>query len=242
MVVQLPLYQRGLSALDEGALQNATVRMLAGEILYRDVNTMLAPGIYYLQAVLYSLAGVRFVVSRAAMIVLNAATAALLYAIAETLMPPVWAALPAVLYALLIVWGFPVLTMLNYSPVAMLFMLGVVRLLLVDPARLGTPRLFAVGLLLGLGITCKQNFGFLGAVAAAGTAVLLTGPSRRARPRARAARGRRRDRRPSAARLLRRARGAQRPRARHDPRDAHRAANLLPPSDPRRSRRDPSRA
>ena len=173
MVVQLPLYQRGLSALDEGALQNATVRMLAGEILYRDVNTMLAPGIYYLQAVLYSLAGVRFIVSRAAMIVLNAATAALLYSIAETLMPPVWAALPAVVYALLIVWGFPVLTMFNYSPVAMLLMLAVVRLLLVDPERLGAPRLFAVGLLLGLGITCKQNFGFLGAVGAAGTAVLL---------------------------------------------------------------------
>jgi hypothetical protein len=173
-LVQLPYVNRGLVAMDEGALQNAALRLLEGEVLYRDVNTMIAPGSYYLQALLYKIAGVDIVVGRLAMLLINTVIAFLLYAIGRTVMPPLWAVLPPTLYGILLVLAFPVLTMFNYSPLALVLVLAVLRLLLVSRDGRGAGRLFAGGVLLGLAVSCKQSYGFVALIAAAMSVVGLS--------------------------------------------------------------------
>ena len=63
-LVVLPLRRRGLIPNDEGWLLHPTLRMLEGEVLYRDVWVHYAPLRYHLLEALFSLAEPSLLVAR----------------------------------------------------------------------------------------------------------------------------------------------------------------------------------
>jgi hypothetical protein len=169
VLAQLGIYDRGLVALDEGQLMNIAVRINHGEVLYRDIYTGIFPGVYYITALLLALGGNDLLVTRAAQVLVNAATAACLWWLTRRVTSRGWALVPVVLYLVLVVLSFPVLTMLNYSPVSLLFGLAALVCLLRYLEHAGTAAGIAVGVLLAGCALTKQNFGGL-----ALAAVLLT--------------------------------------------------------------------
>ncbi len=71
----LPIAHTDLSMLDEGALLYVAERLTKGDVLYRDIVTGIMPGVYYLQALLFTVFGYSVSVSRAlagATLMLNA--------------------------------------------------------------------------------------------------------------------------------------------------------------------------
>ena len=162
---QLPILDRGAVPLDEGQLVAIADRILAGDVLYRDVYTGIFPGIYYATATLFAVFGPDVVVTRWAAALVNAATAALLFAAGERAMRPAFALLAPALFVALVPFAYPALTMFNYSPLALVFALGSLVLLLraLESGRLVEAA--GAGLLLGACGLVKQNFGAYTAVA-----------------------------------------------------------------------------
>jgi hypothetical protein len=77
------------------------VRILHGQLPYRDFQTAYPPAGYYLHAALFRLFGVALPVMRVAGSVACAGTAALLFVVAAELLPTAWALLPSLLYVVL---------------------------------------------------------------------------------------------------------------------------------------------
>ncbi|MDJ0851484.1 MAG: glycosyltransferase family 39 protein [Myxococcota bacterium] len=165
LCAQLPILARGAVPLDEGQLVAIADRILAGDVLYRDIYTGIFPGIYYLTAGLFGVFGPDVVVTRWAAAFVNAATAALLFAVGSHAMGTRFALLAPLLYTALVPFAYPALTMFNYSPLALLFALGALFFLLryLASGRLGEA--VAAGLLLGACGLVKQNFGAYAAAA-----------------------------------------------------------------------------
>ena len=161
VIAQLPLYDRSLVPMDEGHLLAAADALASGKRLYADIHTGIFPGIYLIASALLELFGRDAVVLRWAAVAMNTVIALALYAIGRRAVAQHWAWLPPLLYLALIAVGFPVLSMFNYSTLAMAF--GLVALLLLLRYLEGGRIL--EGLLLGLFIAAaaltKQNFGGL---------------------------------------------------------------------------------
>jgi hypothetical protein len=172
LLAQLGIFARGVVPVDEGQLVTIADRLLRGEVLYRDVYTGLFPGIYYATALLFGLFGEDVVVTRWAQACVNAATAAALWQLGRRVVTGAWAGVAPVLYVGLVALGFPGLTMLNYSPLALVLALYalVFGLRYLESARVTDAVL--TGLLLGGCGLVKQNFGGL-AVAAVVAGLLL---------------------------------------------------------------------
>ena len=136
-------------------------RLLRGEVLYRDVYTGIFPGLYYSTAALFSLFGSDVHVTRLAQMAVNAGTALCLWLLGRRVMSAAWAALAPLFYLVLVVVGFPGLTMFNYSPLSLVLALFALLFLL---RHLEAPRKMdgiAAGLLLAGCALTKQNFGAL---------------------------------------------------------------------------------
>ena len=161
LLAQIPIYDRSIIHVDEGQLVAIAARLLRGEVLYRDVYTGIFPGLYYSTAALFSLFGSDVRVTRLAQAAVNAGTALCLWLLGRRVMSPAWAALAPLLYAVLVVVGFPGLTMFNYSPLSLVLALFALLFLL---RHLEAPRQadgIAAGLLLAGCALTKQNFGAL---------------------------------------------------------------------------------
>ena len=161
LLAQIPIYDRSIIHVDEGQLVAIAARLLRGEVLYRDVYTGIFPGLYYSTAALFSLFGSDVRVTRLAQVAVNAGTALCLWLLGRRVMSAAWAALAPLLYAVLVVVGFPGLTMFNYSPLSLVLALFALLFLL---RQLEAPRRadgIAAGLLLAGCALTKQNFGAL---------------------------------------------------------------------------------
>jgi hypothetical protein len=161
LLAQWPLYDRALVPMDEGHLAAAAGWMLQGKLLYRDIHTGIFPGIYLLTSGLFALFGHDFVVTRLAAVAMNVCITLCLWLVSRRMLRPHWALLPSILYLCLLAVAFPVLSMFNYSTLAVCF--GLLGLLFA--LRYMENGHFADGLLLGLFVACagltKQNFGGL---------------------------------------------------------------------------------
>ncbi len=159
IAVQVPIFDRTIVPLDEGQLLAIAYRIRNGELLYRDIYTGIFPGVYYATALLVWLAGADLLVTRWAAVFLNVAVALLLWSLASRLVRPFWALLPPLLFAILVVIGFPALTILSYSVLSLLFALIAV-LSFVRYLEAGRTR---DAVLTGLALTAcaltKQNYG-----------------------------------------------------------------------------------
>lgn len=158
-LAQTGIYDRSIIPLDEGQLINTGARIVAGEVLYRDIYTGIAPFSYYLTAAWLWLFGDSVVATRILQVGLNAATAGLLWAIGTRSMSGFWALLAPVLFTGTLLLSFPIYTMLAYSSVGLVTSLAAALFLLryLETGRLNDG--IGLGLFIALTALTKQNYG-----------------------------------------------------------------------------------
>lgn len=160
-VAQWPLFDRGLVPMDEGHLAAAADWMLDGQRLYADVHTGIFPGIYLVTSGLFALFGRDLLVARVAAACVNVVTMLALWSVARRAVSPRIALLPPLLHLALVAFAFPVLSMFNYSTLALslglLGLLCLLRYLEAGRARDGA----LLGLCVAAAALTKQNFGAL---------------------------------------------------------------------------------
>ena len=98
--VLMPLRPYGLQRGNEGWLLHPVMRMLEGEVLYRDVLTYYAPLYYHLVALAFTLFGPSFLLSRTLSVIVLVATAALAYRVGRRWFPTWFAWCPPLVYVL----------------------------------------------------------------------------------------------------------------------------------------------
>ncbi len=143
----------GLMLLDEGYVVHAAERMLAGELLYRDVYGHYGPLLYHALAIAFDTAGPSILVSRTVYLVLLLANVAIAYRLARRFAPPAGALVPAALLA--IVPG-------QWSKATVGLAMGVVLLALARALeRPATRRCLVLGLAGGLAVAARQDLGLV---------------------------------------------------------------------------------
>ncbi len=96
LVIDAILLTYGLDELDEGYFAEQAMRVVRGDLPYRDFESLYTPGVLYLHAIVFKALGAPYLVApRLIALAARAALAAGLYVLGRPLMPPLWAALPA---------------------------------------------------------------------------------------------------------------------------------------------------
>lgn len=188
LLAELAILHVGVDDLDEGYFAAQAARVIAGQVPYRDFDSFYTPGLLYLHALLFSLAGGPFVMlPRALSLVARAALGFGLYGVARTLTRPAFACLPS-LFILFGLDAAPDMWEPHPGWLATVAVLGATALVLYLPVAPRSRRwlvLGATGVCLAVSFLVKQN---TGAFAAAGTVGYLflcgTGPWRNVPTRA----------------------------------------------------------
>lgn len=154
----------GLMLLDEGYWLHAVQRMLAGEVLYRDVYAHYAPLRYHLMELAFRLSHPSVLVGRTVWLALIVLDVGLLQRVARRLAPPRIAWAPAALLAL--VPGPWTKALFNLSILACT--LAIARALERPTAR----RAFALGAVVGVALLARQDVGIVQLAIALGVAPL----------------------------------------------------------------------
>lgn len=165
LAIQLPLYDRWLSLLDEGAIAQIADQITRGGLPYRDGVHVALPGIFYLTAGLYGLFGASLVVGRWLMVAAFSALVALVYLLARSVAGRTAAFIVGLLCVAYRAWAFPHWQMLSYSPLAILLVMVAAGLLVID---IGKPRPHWVplaGAVTGCAALFKQDSAGIGFVA-----------------------------------------------------------------------------
>ncbi len=157
-------FDRGMGVIDEGFVAALSMRILNGELPYKDFFTLLIPGVFLLHAGLYEVFGPTLWIGRCVLLLVATGIPVLVYLIARQRLSP-WASAAAA--ALSLIWGPHALEHINhanYNWLASFFAL--VGLWLTGrwvqtpvPASWFSARLFCIGLALGLSILFKQTIG-----------------------------------------------------------------------------------
>jgi hypothetical protein len=149
----LPLRRQGLMVSDEGWYLHPVLRMLGGEVLYRDVWTFYAPLQHHLLAGVFALSGPSLLLARSLLAVVVVGSVVLLYRVARRFAPPGLACVPAAVLALVpgpwhkAFYGF----------VTLVFFAALARVL----ERPGGRRFTALGLAAGLTLVTRQELGLV---------------------------------------------------------------------------------
>lgn len=162
-----PLCMRGINLSDEGYMLLQSLDLLHGSVLYRDMDSFVAPGMWFLLAGTFKIFGVSVFVSRMLMLALYVGLGLTAFRIVTPLAGRTYGLITVASLLLFSVWAFPTWTFAFYSPVAILLcLLGLERLL--SWKRTERDRdLVLTGLLLGLAICFKQNYGVFATLGAA---------------------------------------------------------------------------
>jgi hypothetical protein len=161
-----------------------------GKVLYRDIYIDAPfPGAFYLLAGWFRLIGPSIWASRLPVIAAFTILVICVTRIASVVLPRAGALAIAVVIVCYRVWAFPHWQVYNYSPIAAASLTVAVVLLLAWIERPERAFLAIAGALAGIGILCKQDYGF-GVTGALGLFLLVTPMLRgaaegRARPTAR---------------------------------------------------------
>lgn len=159
-----PLCRRAIILSDEGYLLQQALDLLNGRVLYSDMDAFITPGIWFTLAGAFALLGPSVLVSRAVIVVAYVALAITGYRIVAPEAGRSWGIGAVAALLLFSVWAFPAWTFAFYSPVAILFALAAVERLLAWQREARTRDLVWVGVLVGLSVCFKQNYGVFAAL------------------------------------------------------------------------------
>lgn len=105
-------YDRGISIVDEGFIASLAMRILNGDVPYRDFFTLITPGVLLLHAGLYELFGPSLLVGRYVLLVIATGIPILIYLVARHRLNPA-ASLAAACLSL--IWGPAALENINHA-------------------------------------------------------------------------------------------------------------------------------
>jgi hypothetical protein len=158
------LCRRNITLGDEGYILSQAAAMLDGKVLYRDLDLFVSPGIWYLVAGLFSLAGTEILVTRWAAASCLLATMLVCRRIVAEVGGPRWGDVAPVVIAVFAMWAFPAWSFAFYSPWATLFALIGLACVLSWMRSDRTVWLLACGVACGLSLVFKQNYGAFAAI------------------------------------------------------------------------------
>src|SRR5262245_20384175 len=169
LAFQLPFFDRWFSFMDEGHLLLYADLIARGGELYRDATVYPLPGAFWLLALAFRVFGASNLVARWILVVEFSLLVALVVPLLRRRAGSrlAWTAVAVMLVYR--VWAFPHWHMYNYSSTALLLQLSALLagLRFFDSGRRAT--LALAGLLFGLGVLCKQDYGAAALVAFAAT-------------------------------------------------------------------------
>ena len=156
---QLPFFDRWFGVMDEGHMLQFADVVASGGMLYRDATSYPLPGAFYLLALAFKLFEPSILLSRWLIVLEFSVFTVAIFLIVRRVTSPVYAAVCVALLLLYRVWAFPHWQMYNYSTTALtVFVLALLALLRFLDS--GDRRVLAgAGLLYGLGVFCKQDYG-----------------------------------------------------------------------------------
>jgi hypothetical protein len=149
-------FHRATNLLDEGSTAAQALRILQGDLIYRDFFTVVTPLSYYTVAWLFDLFGAHLMVLRWAALVTGLGIALATYAIGLRVMAWPFAAAAALMTT---VWGWFLVTPNFYSLQAALFALVALAYYLRHVDGGGAKWLVSAGVMAGLTVLVKQNVG-----------------------------------------------------------------------------------
>ncbi|MBW2388801.1 MAG: glycosyltransferase family 39 protein, partial [Deltaproteobacteria bacterium] len=155
----IPLATRSLTMADEGYLLLQSLDMANGKILYRDMDAFVTPGMWFLLAGLFKLVEPSVIASRVPVVIAYLALIALCYRIPARFGGAIAGMASVVIMMVSTVWAYPGWTFAFYSPFSMLAAIAALERLLAFHDSALRRDLALVGLLLGLSILFKQNYG-----------------------------------------------------------------------------------
>lgn len=156
-LVYLGTLPRNLNPSDEAVHLYEAKRLLAGQVMYRDIFEIITPGWMYLMAALFWLFGTDIVTARLGMAVLHAGTAVLIGLTCRRLhIRPTLAWATAIAYLALCQAAWPIASQHWLST---LLCVAALHVLLSD--RVGTYRFAVAGVLLGCLISVQQQRGVI---------------------------------------------------------------------------------
>lgn len=155
----IPLCRRSIVLADEGYILLQSWDLLNGKILYRDMDAFVTPGMWFVLAGTFKLLGPSVIASRVPVLLALLAMYATGYRITRRLAGAAYGLLALGLLAVCTVWAFPAWTFAFYSPFAVTFaLMGLERLLTWRES--GRPLdLVVCGVMVGVAVIFKQNYG-----------------------------------------------------------------------------------
>jgi len=171
VVIGFTLCRRGIILSDEGYLLLQSLGVADGKVLYRDLDAFVTPGVWFLLGALFKLVSPSVLASRLLVLVVYLVTLAVAARIVFRLADRAHARAAVGLLLLLTVWAFPAWTWSFYSPYALCLSLVALDRVLVWRASQRPRDLVWLGVVLGLCVIFKQNYGVL-AIAGAGLGVM----------------------------------------------------------------------
>lgn len=149
-------FNRSTNLLDEGSQAAQALRIMHGELIYRDFFTVVTPGSYYTVAWLFQLFGTNLMVMRWAVLVLGLGILIATLAAARHVMAWPFAAAAALMTT---VWGWFLVAPNFYSWEAAFFALIALVCYLRSAARPRSTWLIWAGVATGITVLVKQNVG-----------------------------------------------------------------------------------
>lgn len=159
VLLAYPLCKRGLILSDEGYLLMQAWDMLHGDVLYRDLDAFVTPGVWFLLAGLFSIVDPTVYATRLLALAGFAGIVLTVYRCVARSASRTYAIASSCALLIAVVWAFPSWTFSFYSPYSILFgLLGFERLSAWNDSDRRRD-LFVAGMCFGLSILFKQNYG-----------------------------------------------------------------------------------
>lgn len=155
----VPLCRRSIVLADEGYILMQSLDLLGGKVLYRDMDAFVTPGIWLVLAGTFKLLGPSVIASRVPVLLALLALYGTGYRITSRLAGPAYGLLSLAGLVVCTVWAFPAWTFAFYSPFSVLFALVALDRLLAWREAGQVRELVWCGVLVGLSIVFKQNYG-----------------------------------------------------------------------------------
>ncbi len=174
-ILGLTLCRRAIILSDEGYLLMQALDMAQGKVLYRDMDSFVAPGAWFVLAALFRMVEPTVIATRMVALVAYLGMVWTCFRIADRLAGRWSACATAVALGVCTVWAFPAWTFSFYSPYSVLCALVALERILAWQVSDRSRDLVWAGVFLGFAIVCKQNYGVFAAVGCAAAVLASLG-------------------------------------------------------------------